>query len=75
MFYCRLKPTKVKNIERSDKGDKMGRIHMKKQKLDGMKVRYTSALRTTGSKRSRSEGDVATNSDGRKKKSKSSHDI
>ena len=57
-----MKPTKEKNIERSDKGDKMGRIHMKKQNLDGMKVRYTGALRTNGKKRSRSEGDISANS-------------
>ena len=64
-------PNKQKNIARSDKGDKIGRIHMKKQNLDKLAGKRTSALRigshskksaeggkSAGMKRSRSEGDV-----------------
>lgn len=39
--------SKVKNISRTDKGDKVARIHMKKQNLDSMGGRRMKALRNT----------------------------
>jgi hypothetical protein len=41
----RLVPTAKKNIKRTALGEKVGRIHMKKQNLDKMKVRRVDALR------------------------------
>ncbi len=35
----------MKNINRSDKGDKVGRIHMKRQNLDEIGGRRSVALR------------------------------
>ncbi len=32
-----LEPKKVKNVKRNSMGDKIGRIHMDKQKLDDLK--------------------------------------
>lgn len=43
---------KVKNIAKSSFGDKIGKIHMKKQNLDKMGVRRVGALRNAGKKRS-----------------------
>lgn len=40
-----LKATKVKNISKTSLGDKVGRIHMKKQNLDKMGGRRVTALR------------------------------
>jgi len=40
-----LKKTKVKNISKNSVGDKLGRIHMKKQNLDKMGGRRVTALR------------------------------
>lgn len=40
------KASKVKNVSQSTRGDKVGRIHMKKQNLDKMQVRRVTALRT-----------------------------
>jgi ribosome production factor 2 len=40
-----LKPTKVKNISRTPMGDKVGRIHVKKQNFDKMGGRRVTALR------------------------------
>lgn len=40
-----LKVTKVKNIQRTTLGEKLGRIHMKKQNLDKMGGRRVTALR------------------------------
>ncbi len=64
-------PNKAKNVERSNKGDKMGRIHMKKQNLDKLGGRRSIALRHSGSgknakteasnsgmKRTRSDGNI-----------------
>jgi hypothetical protein len=53
-FFCSLNVPKIKNIQKSAKGDKMGRIHMKKQNLDTMGGRKMSALR---GKRSRDDKD------------------
>lgn len=40
-----IQPAKVKNIKRTSLGDKLGRIHMKRQNLDNMGVRRVDALR------------------------------
>lgn len=40
-----LKDTKVKNISKTSRGDKVGRLHMKKQNLDKMGGRRVTALR------------------------------
>jgi hypothetical protein len=49
LIFCslcrRLVPTAKKNIKRTALGEKVGRIHMKKQNLDKMKVRRVDALR------------------------------
>lgn len=46
MFSHRNETKKLKNITHSSlMGDKVGRIHMKKQNLDKMNVRRVSALR------------------------------
>jgi ribosome production factor 2 len=57
--FCSLTAPKVKNIEKSIKGDKLGRIHMKKQNLDSMGGRRMDALRKN--KRSREENDGSSN--------------
>lgn len=51
---------KVKNIHESIVGDKMGRIHMKKQNLDALGGKRIKALRNGGraDKRDRSEEPV-----------------
>jgi ribosome production factor 2 len=41
-----VKPTKVKNITSNNFGDKIGQIHMKKQNLDRMGGRRSTALRS-----------------------------
>ena len=41
-----FKPTKVKNITSNNFGDKIGQIHMKKQNLDRMGGRRSTALRS-----------------------------
>jgi hypothetical protein len=64
-YFSSLTVPKVKNIQKSAQGDKMGRIHMKKQNLDTMGGRKMSALR---GKRSRDDKDQ---DGGSKKKSKS----
>jgi ribosome production factor 2 len=46
-------PNKVKNVSRNDKGEKVGRIHMKKQDLDSMDTRRVTALRNDGAARAR----------------------
>jgi hypothetical protein len=38
-------PVVKKNIKRTALGEKVGRLHMKKQNLDKMKVRRVDALR------------------------------
>jgi ribosome production factor 2 len=48
-----LKEAKVKNVEKNVLGDKIGRIHMKKQNLDALAGRKMKALR--GKKRGMSE--------------------
>lgn len=45
----RTEAKKVKNIERDAMGDKVGRIHMKKQHLDKMGGKRVTALRSGGS--------------------------
>jgi ribosome production factor 2 len=52
-----LTTKKVKNISASSLGDKLGRIHMKKQDLDNMGTRRVSALRNN-KKRSHSADDM-----------------
>jgi ribosome production factor 2 len=52
-----LTTKKVKNISASSLGDKLGRIHMKKQDLDNMGTRRVSALRNN-KKRSHSADDI-----------------
>lgn len=52
-----LTAPKVKNVTKSEQGDKIGRIHMKKQNLDDLNVRRVNALR--GTKRSRDNEDEA----------------
>lgn len=42
---CRLEVTKVKNVSKTSKGDKVGRIHMEKQNLDAMGGRRSKLLR------------------------------
>ncbi|RYH05114.1 hypothetical protein EON65_45630 [archaeon] len=48
-----MEQSKVKNVSRTDMGDKIGRIHMKKQNLDSMGGRRIKALRNN--KRGRDE--------------------
>jgi ribosome production factor 2 len=51
---------KTKNISRTSMGDKVGRIHMKKQDLNNMGVRRMTVLRsTTGSKKRREREEEA----------------
>ena len=52
---CRITPKKVKNIQRTSIGDKIGRIHMKPQNLDASVGKRISVLRNSGSKRSSDE--------------------
>jgi len=52
-----LATKKVKNISSSSLGDKLGRIHMKKQDLDSMGTRRVNALRNN-KKRSHSADDI-----------------
>ena len=63
-----LKPPKVKNVEKSVKGDKIGRIHMKKQNLDelGGSTRRVPALR--GTKRGRNTEETERSQPKRQKK-------
>lgn len=49
---CRITPKKVKNIQRTSIGDKIGRIHMKPQNLDASVGKRISVLRNSGNKRS-----------------------
>jgi hypothetical protein len=49
---CRITPKKVKNIQRTSVGDKIGRIHMKPQNLDASVGKRISVLRNSGNKRS-----------------------
>lgn len=68
---CSVAETKVKNVKRTEMGDKIGRIHMKKQNLDTMQVKRIKVLRDTGGKKE-SEGadqDGADSSSGRKRNS------
>ncbi len=58
-------PPKVKNIEKSSKGDKVARIHMKKQNLDAFGGRRVTALR--GAKRPR-DGDNTSEKSNKKSK-------
>ena len=46
----------MKNIARTDRGDKTGRIHMKKQNLDEIGGRRMEALRTSRKRSSSDEG-------------------
>eukprot|EP01031_Cornospumella_fuschlensis_P032979 gene32979-39884_t len=54
-----LEQSKVKNITRTDMGDKVGRIHMKKQNLDSMGGRRIKALRNSKRGRDAEGGDGA----------------
>lgn len=66
-----MKQAKVKNVERNETGDKLGRIHMKKQNLDDLGGRKMTALRGRGIKRSSSANDGSvSNSEAPKKKLK-----
>lgn len=40
-------PPKVKNMSRNSLGDNVGRLHVKKQNLDGIGGRRVTALRNT----------------------------
>lgn len=51
-IFCSSTP-KIKNKTKTEVGETLGRIHLKKQNLDKMDTRRVSALRTTG--RSKSE--------------------
>lgn len=46
-LFCSSTP-KVKNKSKTEIGETLGRIHLKKQNLDKMEVRRVSALRTKG---------------------------
>lgn len=54
---CRITPKKVKNIQRTSIGDKIGRIHMKPQNLDASVGKRISVLRNSGNKRSSNGAD------------------
>lgn len=43
--FCSDKPKKVKNIKEGVMGEKVGRLHIKKQDLDNMGGKQVSALR------------------------------
>ena len=51
VVFFSAKVKKVKNIEVTGMGDKVGRIHMKKQNLDTMNSRRVTALRDTRPKK------------------------
>lgn len=53
---CRITPKKVKNIQRTSIGDKIGRIHMKPQNLDASVGKRISVLRNSGSNKRSSDG-------------------
>jgi hypothetical protein len=65
-----VKPPKVKNISASSLGDKVGRIHMKKQNLDKMDARRVSALTGRGKRSAPSGGDENVGADGSSGQSK-----
>lgn len=70
MHYHRKQPAKVKNITRTSLGDKVGRVHMKKQDLDNMKSRRVTALRNN--KKRSAPGDSEENLSYREKKARKS---
>ena len=59
----------MKNIKKNSMGDKVGRIHMKKQNLDTMAVRRVDALRNR-KKKKRSMDSLEDTSSSTKKKMK-----
>jgi hypothetical protein len=46
--HCSTKEKKVKNVVRTALGDKVGRIHMKRQNLDKIGGKRMAALRNQG---------------------------
>ena len=62
----RVKQVKVKNVKYTALGEKVGRIHMKKQNLDEMGGRRVTALRDASKKRIAGDEDESS-SRGRKK--------
>ena len=57
IIQCRAKIKKVKNISVTSMGDKVGRIHMKRQDLNNMGGRRMNVLRSTSGGKKRRERD------------------
>lgn len=66
----RLVPKKVKNIERNTTGDKVGRIHIKKQNFDKLGGRRMAALRDGNTKKRGAPDSTDESNGGNKKKAR-----
>ena len=54
-----LKPHKVKNVTRNVMGEKIGRVHMKKQDFNNMQTRKMKGLKKRNDPEQSTEADVA----------------
>jgi hypothetical protein len=55
-IYCSDKPRKVKNVREGVLGERLGRLHVKRQDLDNMGTRQVAALREKRSSSGEGQG-------------------